>query len=275
MALKPPFPSLYHFPEISGPEAFPRRPSLHGLSYPWVSGNHTVIALLLHCLIWLRRGWATPPPRRRLALATPCLYLGDASSCRLYAWATPWVDFDFPVVDFDLVNALIRDGTGFLPWQFGGEATSLCTIVVPHGSWCHVNAQFPMNLEFKESVNLMMSFTNEAWINAMVDHLEKSMVRTGFPYEFGNTLCDPLCALWETQQGPPLVLGARLGHPLIQTTTNNIWLRTHQELHKKVSHLSIQSQAPPNLERASIEEEPNINRISKVLPSCLSTREVM
>ena len=46
MALKPPFPSLYHFPEISGPKAFPRRRSLHGLSYPWVSGNHTVIALL-------------------------------------------------------------------------------------------------------------------------------------------------------------------------------------------------------------------------------------
>ena len=44
--LKPPFPSLYHFPEISGPEAFPRRRSLHGLSYPWASGNHTVIALL-------------------------------------------------------------------------------------------------------------------------------------------------------------------------------------------------------------------------------------
>ena len=46
MALKPPFPSLYQFPEISGPEAFPRRRSLHGLSYPWVSGNHTAIALL-------------------------------------------------------------------------------------------------------------------------------------------------------------------------------------------------------------------------------------
>ena len=39
--------------------------------------------------------------------------LGDASSWRLYTWATPWVDFDLPVVDFDLdlVNALIRDGT--------------------------------------------------------------------------------------------------------------------------------------------------------------------
>ena len=78
MALEPPFPSLYHFPEISGPEAFPRRRSLHGLSYPWVSGNHTVIALLLHCLIWRRPHLgdaftqATPSPRRRRALA-PCL----------------------------------------------------------------------------------------------------------------------------------------------------------------------------------------------------------
>ena len=46
MALKPPFPSLYRCPVLLGPEAFPRRRSLHGLSYPWVSGNHTVIALL-------------------------------------------------------------------------------------------------------------------------------------------------------------------------------------------------------------------------------------
>ena len=46
MALKPPFPSLYHCPGLSGPEASPRRRSLHGLSYAWVSGNHTAIALL-------------------------------------------------------------------------------------------------------------------------------------------------------------------------------------------------------------------------------------
>ena len=45
MALKPPFPSLYHCPGSSGPEAFPRRRSLHGLSYPWVSGNRVVTAL--------------------------------------------------------------------------------------------------------------------------------------------------------------------------------------------------------------------------------------
>jgi len=51
MALKPPFPSLYHCPGLSGPEAFPRRRSLPGL-------------------IWRRPGWATSLPRRRLALAT-------------------------------------------------------------------------------------------------------------------------------------------------------------------------------------------------------------
>ena len=49
---------------------------------------------------------ATPSPRRRLRL-------GDASSWRLYIWATPRADFDLPFVDFDLdlANALIRDGT--------------------------------------------------------------------------------------------------------------------------------------------------------------------
>ena len=93
MALKPPFPSLYNFPEISGPEAFPRRRSLRGLSYPWVSGNHTMIALLLHCLTWRRPHlgdaftWATPSLRRRLALATSCpalatLPLGVSTSGR-------------------------------------------------------------------------------------------------------------------------------------------------------------------------------------------------
>ena len=70
MALKPPFPSLYRCPMLSGPEAFSRRRSLHGLSYPWVSGNHIVIALFQHCLIWRRPGWGTPSPRRRLALVT-------------------------------------------------------------------------------------------------------------------------------------------------------------------------------------------------------------
>ena len=47
MALKPPFSSLYYYPGSSGFEAFPRRRSLHGLSCPWVSGSHTVIALPL------------------------------------------------------------------------------------------------------------------------------------------------------------------------------------------------------------------------------------
>ena len=46
MALKPPFFSLYCYPELSGFEAFPWRHSLHGLSYPWVSGSDTVDALL-------------------------------------------------------------------------------------------------------------------------------------------------------------------------------------------------------------------------------------
>ena len=45
MALKAPFSPLYHYPGLSGPKAFTRRRSLHGLSYPWVSGYHTVISL--------------------------------------------------------------------------------------------------------------------------------------------------------------------------------------------------------------------------------------
>ena len=38
--------SLLLFPGYPGFGAFPRRCSRHGLSYPWVSGNHTVIASL-------------------------------------------------------------------------------------------------------------------------------------------------------------------------------------------------------------------------------------
>ena len=77
MALKPPFPSLYRCPVLLGAEAFPRRPSLHGLSYPWVSGNHTVIAPFGLPLITrhvahraailqrpLRFPWAIDPPTR-------------------------------------------------------------------------------------------------------------------------------------------------------------------------------------------------------------------
>ena len=43
MALKPPFSPLYYCSPGFG--AFPWRRSLHGLSYPWVSGSRTVIAL--------------------------------------------------------------------------------------------------------------------------------------------------------------------------------------------------------------------------------------
>jgi len=84
---------------------------------------------------------------------------------------------------------MVGEREGFLPWQFGGEAMSVCTGVAPHGTWCLVNTHFPVNWEFKESVHLMMCFMNEAWINAMVDDLEKAMVGTGFPYELGSTLC--------------------------------------------------------------------------------------
>jgi len=51
-------------------------------------------------------------PWRSLPLATPCL--GNAFPWRRLALATLCVDFDLPVVDFDLdlVSARIRDGTG-------------------------------------------------------------------------------------------------------------------------------------------------------------------
>ena len=77
MALKPPFSSLYYYPGLSGFEALPRRRSLRGLSYPWVSGSDIVIALLL---------W-------HLALATP--YLGDALTwrCLRLGDALPWRHF--------------------------------------------------------------------------------------------------------------------------------------------------------------------------------------
>jgi len=70
MALKPPFSSLYCYPGLSGFEAFPRRRSLHGLSYPWVSGSNTLIALLL----------------RHFTMATPAL--GDVLSWRRFLLAT-------------------------------------------------------------------------------------------------------------------------------------------------------------------------------------------
>jgi len=63
-------------------------------------------------------------------------------------------------------------------------------------------------------------------------------------------------------------LDVTVGHPkvrsdvntLIQTKATRRCLRTHQALHKKVSHLNIQSRAPPNLEKASAEEEETINQ---------------
>jgi len=100
MALKPPFPSLYHFPKISGPEAFPRRRSLHGLSYPMgIREPHR--GYLAFTLFDLATPWlgdastqATPCLGDASTQAMPCLgdalsSLGDASSWRLYIWATP------------------------------------------------------------------------------------------------------------------------------------------------------------------------------------------
>ena len=115
MALKPPFSSLYCYLGLSGFEAFPRRHFLHGLSYPWVSGSNTVIALLLwhftlatpylgdacsrRRLILATVPLGDAPPWRRLHLASP--HLGDAL-CWLWPrrWLWPW-----------LVNARVRDGT--------------------------------------------------------------------------------------------------------------------------------------------------------------------
>ena len=85
MALKPPFSSLYYCPRLSGFEAFPWRRSLHGLSYPWVSGSDTVIALLL-CHFTL----ATPYLGDALSLAM--LPLGDAPSWRCLHLASPHLD---------------------------------------------------------------------------------------------------------------------------------------------------------------------------------------
>ena len=77
MALKPPLSSLYCYPGLSGFEAFPRRHSLHGVSYPWVSGSNAVVALLLWHFTWATPYLGDTCSRRRLILAT--LPLGDAS----------------------------------------------------------------------------------------------------------------------------------------------------------------------------------------------------
>ena len=64
-----------------------------------------------------------------------------------------------------------------------------------------------------------------------------------------------------------------LGRIIIQTKATSRWLRTHQALHKKVSHLCIQSQAPPNLKKKSTEEEEAINPYHKLFLLVFSTRE--
>jgi len=69
MALKPPYSSLYHCSELSRSEAFPWCHSLHGLSYPWVSGSNTVNALLGDALSWQRLILATPDASNMLTLA--------------------------------------------------------------------------------------------------------------------------------------------------------------------------------------------------------------
>jgi len=108
MPLKLPFSSLYHCSELSGPETFPWCHSLHGLSYPGVSGSKTVDAL----------AW------RRTVLATPSL--GDALSWRRLGLATPdavnlltpfFGPFEWShhmltlALTLTLVNARGRDGT--------------------------------------------------------------------------------------------------------------------------------------------------------------------
>ena len=79
MALKPPFSSFYCCPGLSGFEASPWRHSLHGLSYPWVSGSNTVVALLFYL--------GDTCSRRSLILAT--LPLGDALPWRRLPLALP------------------------------------------------------------------------------------------------------------------------------------------------------------------------------------------
>lgn len=107
----------------------------------------------------------------------------------------------FKVVGYNMLGGvvvMVGKREGFLPWQFGGEAMSMCTRIAPDGSWCLVKIQLPVNWELKESVHLMMCLTNEAWIKAMVDDLEKAMVETRFPYE----LCSTLCGLFLPSQKP-------------------------------------------------------------------------
>ena len=99
MALKPHFPSLYHYsPVIRG-----LRPS-HGVNLSMVFPTHRCqgVALWSPCFCVIPP-WRHPA-RRRLILAT--LPLGDPCAWRHPTWATPYVDFDL-----DFVNARVRDGT--------------------------------------------------------------------------------------------------------------------------------------------------------------------
>lgn len=84
---------------------------------------------------------------------------------------------------------MIWEREGFLPRQFGGEAMSMRTRVTPHGTRYLMNTQFPMNWKLEESVHLMMCFTNEVWINPMIDHLEEAMFRASFTNELSSMFC--------------------------------------------------------------------------------------
>jgi len=100
MALKPPFPSLYHYSlVIRG-----LRPS-NGVAPSMVFPTHGCrgVALWSPCFCVI-------PPWRCFLLAT--LPLGDACAWRHPTWATPYVDFDLDTdFDLDFVNARVRDGT--------------------------------------------------------------------------------------------------------------------------------------------------------------------
>ena len=100
MALKPPFPSLYHYPGSSGPEAF------HGVA-PSVVFLALVIFDLGDALVGRRLHLGDALPWRRFFLATLALGVSSPRQ-RLVLTLTPGVDFDL-----DFVNARIRDGTAF------------------------------------------------------------------------------------------------------------------------------------------------------------------
>jgi len=64
--------------------------TLFDLATPWLGDASTQATPCLgDASTQATPGLGDALPWRRLALATPCLYLGDASSWRLYTWATP------------------------------------------------------------------------------------------------------------------------------------------------------------------------------------------